>query len=276
MLKKLMLFPPLLAFGCLVSGGYGALHNQISYTVSPDYFHGFKFRQFAIPEAQQNRLGASIVGWHASWWMGLLIGMPVLLVGLVMPDWKTYLSRCLIAYGIVAATALMVGLLALAWASYAIMPANLPPSHVDPLTPSARAAFLRAGTMHNFSYIGGFLGILTGTIYLLAERVRLSRRVKAYHVPTATFRTAYGWGLLLAGPFVVITPYLFASHFVGSLNSIRAGWLALGFSVAVGLCGVALLTFPRMARVLFGIAYAPMMGFLVMNYGFTFNELLFG
>jgi hypothetical protein len=276
MLKKLTLLPVLLGFGCLVSGGYGALHNQISYTVSPDYFHGFKFRQFAIPETQQNRLGASIVGWHASWWMGLIIGVPVLLAGLVMPDWMTYMSRCLVAYGIVAATALMVGLLALAWASYAITPTNLP---VDPAYKpghAARVAFNRAGTMHNFSYIGGFLGILTGTIYLLAERVRLSRRVKAYYVPTKTFRTAYGWGLLLAGPFVAITPYLFASHFVGSLNSIRAGWLALGFSVAVGLCGVSLLTFPRFARVLFGLAYAPMMGFLLMNYGFTFNEVLFG
>ena len=27
------------------------------------------------------------------------------------------------------------------------------------------------GTMHNFSYLGGFIGIITGTIYLIVERV---------------------------------------------------------------------------------------------------------
>jgi len=39
-----------------------------------------------------------------------------------------------------------------------------------------RVAFARAGTMHNFSYLGGFLGIVTGSAYLLAERYRLRRK----------------------------------------------------------------------------------------------------
>ena len=59
------------------AGGYGAVHNHISYTVSPDYFHAFKFHQFGIPPELRGRVGASIVGWHASWWMGLFVGIPV-------------------------------------------------------------------------------------------------------------------------------------------------------------------------------------------------------
>src|SRR5205814_10033702 len=111
---KVALFPVLLIAACLTAGLYGALHNQISYTVSPDYFHAFKFHQFGIPEQLRGRVGASIVGWHASWWMGLFIGVPVLLVGLILPGWKVYLSRCLIAFAVVAGTALLVGLGALA------------------------------------------------------------------------------------------------------------------------------------------------------------------
>ena len=61
-MAKLALFPVLLAAACIVAGVYGALHNQISYSVSPEYFFAFKFHQFGIPEHLQNRIGASIVG----------------------------------------------------------------------------------------------------------------------------------------------------------------------------------------------------------------------
>jgi hypothetical protein len=174
-MQKLALFPVLLVAGCLVSGLYGALHNQISYTVSPDYFHAFKFHQFGIPEGLRGRFGASIVGWQASWWMGLLIGVPVLLVGLILPGWKAYLSRCLIAFAVVVGTALAVGLAALVYANCTITEASLP-RYWYPEGVSDYAAFARAGTMHNFSYLGGFIGIITGSLYLIGVRARLTRR----------------------------------------------------------------------------------------------------
>jgi hypothetical protein len=174
-MKKLALFPVLLVAACLVSGLYGSLHNQISYTVSPDYFYAFKFHQFGIPEDERGRIGAAIVGWHASWWMGLFLGVPVLLVGLILPDRKTYLSRCLWAFAVVAGTALVVGLGALLYASLTISETSFP-EYWFPEGVVDKVAFARAGTMHNFSYLGGFIGILTGSLYLIVERVRLSKR----------------------------------------------------------------------------------------------------
>lgn len=169
-MEKTLLFPALLAVGCVISGLYGALHNQISYTVSPDYFHAFKFDQFGIPEDLQNRFGAAIVGWRASWWMGLIIGVPVLLIGLIMPGWKAYLTRCLLAFGVIAATTLLVGLGALLYASLTITDELMPPSifhqGVDAVS------FARAGAMHNSSYLGGLIGIVTGSVYLVLERLR--------------------------------------------------------------------------------------------------------
>lgn len=168
---KILLFPILLVAACLVAGLYGSLHNQISYTVSPDYFHEYKFDQFRIPSELHGRLGAALVGWYASWWMGFLIGVPVLIVGLILPDWKVYLSRCLIAFAIVAFTALLVGLGALAYASFAF--GDTPPDWIRyPHGVTDRAAFARAGFMHDFSYLGGFLGIFTASLYLIVARVR--------------------------------------------------------------------------------------------------------
>jgi hypothetical protein len=172
---KIALFPLLLAAACIIAGLYGALHDQISYTVSPDYYYAFKFDQFAIPENLHNRVGAALVGWHASWWMGLFIGLPVLIIGLIMPDGRSYMLHALIAFAIVAVTTLLVGLGALAVASAIITPANLP-DFGYPDAVADKVAFARAGTMHNFSYLGGFLGILTASLYLIVARVRLARR----------------------------------------------------------------------------------------------------
>ena len=174
-MSKLVLFPLLLVAACLVAGLYGALHDQISYSVSPDYFHTFKFRQFNIPESLHNRIGAAGVGWCASWWMGIFIGLPILLTGLIFRDGKTYLVRSLVAFAVVAVTALAVGLGALLWATCTLSEPNLP-SYAFPPDVADKVAFARAGTMHNFSYLGGFLGILTASSYLLWARLLLGTR----------------------------------------------------------------------------------------------------
>src|SRR6516162_6190824 len=115
-MQRALLVLVLFAAACLFAGVYGMLHNQISYTVAPEYFHDFKFRTFHIPEPLRNRLGAALVGWEASWWMGVLIGSPLLIVGLIRPDGKTYFKHVLLSFAVVAATALVVGLGALAFA----------------------------------------------------------------------------------------------------------------------------------------------------------------
>jgi len=55
----------------------------------------------------------------------------------------------------------------------AITPESLPAFHypegVD------KVAFARVGVMHNFSYLGGFLGIVTGIVYLAIVRWRTVR-----------------------------------------------------------------------------------------------------
>lgn len=157
--NKAVLFPALLCLGCILCGVYGAVHNQISYTVSPDFFHFQLFDLFDTPEALRNRLGASLVGWQGTWWMGFFVCTPVLLVGLILPGPMVYLTRCLMAFAIITATALFVGMTAMAYAV----------SH-----PEVCGRFDCAGVMHNFSYLGGFLGIFTGSAFLIWERARIA------------------------------------------------------------------------------------------------------
>ena len=170
---RLLYALPLLMFSCALAALYGAIHNQISYTVAPVYFHEFKFRQFWIEPMFQNRQGAALVGAFASWWMGLVLGVPIFLVGLFIKGsslfWRSYLK----ASCIVVLITLLVGLVALAVAYMTIGPDNLP-WWMDGRQVSDPAAFARAGVMHDFSYLGGGIGACVGLGYMLAI-VRKSR-----------------------------------------------------------------------------------------------------
>ncbi len=103
----------LLLLSCLMAGLYGMLHNQISYTVSPEYFTSFKFRQSGVPPAMGDRAGAALVGWQASWWMGIVIGFFVISAGMTIRDDRRWLLVTHKAFAVVTATAPITGVTAL-------------------------------------------------------------------------------------------------------------------------------------------------------------------
>ncbi len=172
MLRKVLSVPVLLVVACLFAGLYGALHNQISCTVSPEYFTAFKFHQFHLGEALPLRGGAAVVGFLAAWWMGIVIGIVVVPFGLRVPGtWASVIST-IKAFAVVALTALAFGLGALLVAFVTVGPEDCGQvvrygnQMVDDV------AFTRAGAMHNFSYLGGLAGIVSGCAFLVWERRR--------------------------------------------------------------------------------------------------------
>jgi hypothetical protein len=170
---KLLLTPVLIAIACLLAGTYGALHNQVSYTVSPEYFTQYKFHQFRI-QTVPHRLGAAIVGWNAAWWMGIVIGIVLIPAGLGVPGRSNYFWTMIRAFGVVIGTTVAVGFLALA-AAYLFLDAE----NVGEISRFGHAiendvAFARAGTMHNCSYLGGLVGILSGGWAILKQRRKLN------------------------------------------------------------------------------------------------------
>jgi hypothetical protein len=93
---------------------FGALHNQLSYSVGPTYFTALKFDQFAIPPDTAPRLGAALVGIQASWWMGPLIALPAFLLGFAtVPRTETYLAAGIGAIGLVIVLATLAALMGL-------------------------------------------------------------------------------------------------------------------------------------------------------------------
>lgn len=148
----------LLALCALAAGVFGALHNQLSYSVGPSYFHELKFAQFGLSEDLHNRLGAALVGVRASWWMGVLMGLPALLLGFfLLPRPQTLLTAgigvlvlALLVTTLAVAGGLGFGVTVLDEAQVAALP--MPEGVSDPM------GFARAGIMHDMAYYGGIAG----------------------------------------------------------------------------------------------------------------------
>jgi hypothetical protein len=61
----------------LISSIFGALHNQLSYTVSDEFFKNFLFGEFGTKDWNINndRVEASVIGVLGSYWVGFYLGI---------------------------------------------------------------------------------------------------------------------------------------------------------------------------------------------------------
>lgn len=172
-MKRLLAALLLIPLACLAAALFGALHDQVSYTVAPDYYHLFKFIQFDIHADWPPRLGAAWVGVLASWWMGLIIGVPVFGIGaFVVPTAAGLFRAGLWSIGLV------LGLTAIASATGLLVEVISPTPDGIWWTPDGAdvTAFRRAGAMHNAAYAGGALGLLAALVLVIVTGVRARRR----------------------------------------------------------------------------------------------------
>ncbi len=164
---RLLLIPVLTAFACLMAALYGALHNQISYAVGPDYFHGFKFLQFGVGPDVPPRLGAALIGVQASWWMGLVVGLPIAALCARAPSGRAMARLFLRCTAIVLTVTLVLGLASL------LVPVEMLDGLVPvPATAQDAQGFARAALMHDTSYLAGILGMLAGGFHALRRARR--------------------------------------------------------------------------------------------------------
>ena len=175
-MKKSFIFLLLVLIAIFLSGLFGIVHDQISYTVSPEYFTKFKFQQFGLSELPlPDRVRASMVGFLASWWMGIPIGLLVGAVGFIhQGHWRMF-KISLLSFVLVVAFTLVFGLCGLLYGWFQTRTINLAeyrdlwfiPNNIVNLR-----RFLCVGYMHNSSYLGGALAILVAWVFHFLIKIK--------------------------------------------------------------------------------------------------------
>lgn len=163
-----------MAISPIIGGLYGIMHDQLTYTISPEYYTKFKFYQFGLMDMGNEatfpnpRIEVSIVGFMATWWMGLPIGLILGLVGLVHKDSKQMFRATMKAIIITVIVAFAIGLIGLAYGKLYLADTGvnwwLPDNLIDTKN------FIAVGSMHNFSYLGGLTGLIAGIIYSVRQK----------------------------------------------------------------------------------------------------------
>jgi len=162
-MKKFRDFVGIIIIGAIAAGIFGIIHDQISYTISPEYYTKFKFQQFKIPDYFFDRIGVSIVGWNATWRFGLILGTVLAL----------FIRKDLSSHGVLIKAIKSIGVILFLTFVVAIMGLLIGNFFFDPLSPNwiipddviEKGKFLAVGSMHTFSYFGGILGLILGIVY---------------------------------------------------------------------------------------------------------------
>lgn len=177
-LGKLLLW---IGIGVVAATLYGILNDQITVTLSPEYFSVFKRAQFAFileKDGWQNaptRVQSILVGTLATWWFGLLLGGVLSLFGMAgrcpaLPN-RDYVYAVVGIMAFSLALSMVCGLV-----GYLIEPVVKPTPDDWPFLwgiQAVRPAFA-IGFWHDGAYLGGGLGTLIACFWTRRRRVALA------------------------------------------------------------------------------------------------------
>src|SRR5215467_6172506 len=155
------------ALGGLLAGLYGILHDQVTYSISHEYFTRLKFAQFQYANfGLPARAFVAEIGFLATWWVGCFAAWFIARITVpAFPPAKAFrysLQGFLIILAFAFTTSVVGYVLGLmhgtnynAWEEF------IPALGVEDLP-----SFVRVAYIHNASYLGGLLGLIVAVIYL--------------------------------------------------------------------------------------------------------------
>ncbi|HWB94774.1 MAG TPA: hypothetical protein VG605_23120 [Puia sp.] len=179
-MRKFAMFLLIVGVAIVIACIYGVGHDQVTYSVSPEYYTKFKFIQFNLADSgaaqhmTQPRSAVVMVGVKAGWWMGAIIGAVLGLFALGYRNSDRMFQSAMQALGLVLVVTIVCGGIGYLYGHGTLAKTGvgwwIPPNVVD------RPAFITAGAIHHFSYSGAAIGLLAGILYLLIKNRRFRKR----------------------------------------------------------------------------------------------------
>ena len=169
--------PVILGFallGSVVAGAYGVIHDQITYSIGPEYFTNFKFDQFHWADLKMgDRVFVSCVGFLATWWVGLIIAW--ILARRMLPNQTRHVAcrKILKGFAIVFGTGLLFGAGGYVYGLFRGPNADYSAwaGAFERLGVTDHWAFMRVGYIHNAGYLGGLTGLVLTFFLVKPEKI---------------------------------------------------------------------------------------------------------
>lgn len=159
--------------GTLIAGTFGIIHDQITYTISPEYFTRMKFDQFqAWDFGFPRRVFVAEIGFLATWWVGLIAAWFLSRIALR----KFQNPGKSVALAILAILGLVVLLGTAAYFTGLSLLADRPGwrESLDSIGVSDHPAFNRVAAIHFASYGGALIGwILAMAAFVIRPKSRI-------------------------------------------------------------------------------------------------------
>ena len=158
----------------VIAGVYGIVHDQITYSISPEYFTKFKYGQFGFEPVWfgGHRQTVAVIGFLATWWVGVLIGIVVGIGPLFSSTPGLMFRRAMKAVAIVmVATALM----GVAGGIYGMFTNHDALQWYFPDDLDDKYHFVIVGWVHNFGHLGALCGLVVAVSVQIYDLFRQRR-----------------------------------------------------------------------------------------------------
>lgn len=176
-LRHLPIMLAISGLGTLIAGTYGIVHDQISFTLSPEYFTKFKSEQFEFVDfGWPLRAYVAVIGFLATWWVGFIAGW--FLARLTVPHLErdVAIRLCIRGFAVVFAFALAGGLTGALLGWLRMDDADLGNWTDFALSYGVKRVdqFVWVGYIHNSGYAGGLVGLIVALVQARRARKRLA------------------------------------------------------------------------------------------------------
>lgn len=165
-------FPAMLGVavvGGLLAGLYGVVHDQVTFSISREYFTHLKFEQFQYADfGWGERAFVGTIGFLATWWVGLLAAWLLarrLIPG--QPRGRAY-RQILAGFGVILASGTLFGFAGYAYGLLRGPGADYSSWHwaVKLFEITDVWSFVRVAYIHNAGYLGGLFGLIAALWFI--------------------------------------------------------------------------------------------------------------
>ena len=169
--KDLLLILKFSLLGAAIAACYGIVHDQITYSISPEYYTKLKFSQFAYADfGLGDRFFAAIIGFLASWWFGFFSAWFYCRILLNRGIENNLLSKHLRAFLFIFAYAFLAALCG-------FLMGQFHSGNYKDWMPVCRQlkindipSFVQVAYIHNGSYAGSFFGLILQIVFIFKKR----------------------------------------------------------------------------------------------------------